>query len=542
MLARWRRWFVGELRWARRRPWPPLLALAAMALAAYVIVTPLGVSRYPMMTDLPFHTAYAAIARHYLDPAWHFREQFTFQPLAVPYLATYVIAALLMTVLPAVVAMKAAVAVMLALLPAGLAVMFYGMRKSPLLGLTGLGFVWGGLTSWGFVNFMGALGLFAMVIGLTMRLLDQPTRRLQWLLSGALVAVFFTHVFRFPFAVAAVVATTVLLQPATRRWRPVVGPLLTPLALLALWWWIRPSSIATELGPLTVEWPRLGQAGGFLYRSLRDPREAQAATDALAILLGLASGLALLFVLQDRLAQRPKRDWAWGIGVTLVPLGCAAVFLLLFLTLPMQIGIWWYVYPREITAAAFIALGALPDLPRQRWLQAAYLLVVAFAVVPLTGVVIDAWSKFDAATRDFDAIVAHIPQAPKLMYLVFDHRGTTAIHTPFIHLPAYVQATRGGWLSFHFATWGASPIVYRSTADPTAVVPPPTPLRWEWTPHRFHVRRHGAFFDWFLVRRHRAPDHLFRLDPSIQRVAREGSWWLYRRSRARDGGETDAGR
>ena len=39
--------------------------------------------------------------------------------------------------------------------------------------------------------------------------------------------------------------------------------------------------------------------------------------------------------------------------------------------------------------------------------------------------------------------------------------GSGAINTPFIHLPAYVQAERGGWLSFQFATWGASPVVYR---------------------------------------------------------------------------------
>jgi len=195
----------------------------------------------------------------------------------------------------------------------------------------------------------------------------------------------------------------------------------------------------------------------------------------------------------------------------------------------MQIGIWWYVYPREITAAAFIALGALPDLPRQREVHALFLAAVAVAVVPMSSLVSSHWRAFDEATRDFRAIVAHIPKAPKLLYLVFDHRGTQAIHTPFIHLPAYVQASRGGWLSFHFASWGASPVAYRSPDEPGAVVPPPTPLRWEWTPQRFRVEHHGAFFDWFLVRRGSAPDPLFLRDPSIVRVAHEGTWWLYRR-------------
>jgi hypothetical protein len=61
------------------------------------------------------------------------------------------------------------------------------------------------------------------------------------------------------------------------------------------------------------------------------------------------------------------------------------------------------------------------------------------------------------------------------------------------------------------------------------VVPPPVPLRWEWTPHLFDVRRHGQFFDWFLVRHPFSPDRLFAADPSIERVDHVGTWWLYRR-------------
>jgi hypothetical protein len=144
-------------------------------------------------------------------------------------------------------------------------------------------------------------------------------------------------------------------------------------------------------------------------------------------------------------------------------------------------------------------------------------------------VVVDNYGRFDKVTGDFAAIVKEIPRAPKLMYLVFDHGGSTRTSTPFIHLPAYVQAEEGGWLSFHFAMWGASPIVYRPRDEPGAVVPPAVPLRWEWTPQRFDVKSNGAFFDWFLVRTGRAPDGLFAADPTIERVDHQGTWWLYRR-------------
>jgi hypothetical protein len=72
-------------------------------------------------------------------------------------------------------------------------------------------------------------------------------------------------------------------------------------------------------------------------------------------------------------------------------------------------------------------------------------------------------------------------------------------------------------------------MVFRDPKDPAAVVPPPVPLRWEWTPHLFRVEKHGSFFDWFLVRSSNSPDGVFRGDPSIHRVAHEGKWWLYAR-------------
>ena len=136
--------------------------MTAVAVALYAVVRPLSACRYPPMTDLPFHAAQTSTFRHYLDPSFHLKEQFELHPLGVPYMSMYAIGAVLMLVLPALTATKIAAGVMLALLPAGLAVMFHGMKKSPLLGLLGLSMCWGSLTHWGFLNYVAALGLFAM--------------------------------------------------------------------------------------------------------------------------------------------------------------------------------------------------------------------------------------------------------------------------------------------------------------------------------------------------------------------------------------------
>src|SRR4051794_4538084 len=179
---------------ARENPASAVLALLGIAATIYVVAYPFTVVTYPPITDLPFHAAEASIVRHYFDPAYHFREQFEIHFLEVPYAALYLLCAFFALFLPIVWAVKLTAIVLLSLLPAGLAVFFYGMKKSPLLGLLGLGMVWSLLTHWGFLNFMGAIGLFAMVAGCTLMALDRPTRGRQLRLGLALFGVFFTHI------------------------------------------------------------------------------------------------------------------------------------------------------------------------------------------------------------------------------------------------------------------------------------------------------------------------------------------------------------
>src|SRR6185312_17075579 len=113
------------------------LGALAVAVAVVVIATPLSVVDYPPIVDLPEHAAQTSALRHYLDPAFHFRDQFELHPFAVPYMSSYALGALLMLVFPMMTAVKIAAGVMLALLPAGLAVLCHGMKKSPLLGVAG---------------------------------------------------------------------------------------------------------------------------------------------------------------------------------------------------------------------------------------------------------------------------------------------------------------------------------------------------------------------------------------------------------------------
>lgn len=496
------------------------LHVAAMLVALFALARPFWSATYPPLTDLPFHAAQTSVFRHYFDASYHFREQFELHPLEVPYIASYVLGALLMLAFDAVTAVKIATVLMLACLPAGLSTLAWGARRSPLIGLAGLPFAFGTLTHWGFINFVAALGMFAAVLGLALRALDRPSRSVQLGLGAALVALFFTHVFRFPYALFAVATATLACYPLTRRWRPALLPALPATLLFAVFVAVRPKAVGGAVG-LGLHTERLRELFSLPVGSFNDPWEGRAAWLHLGVLVAVALlGLLSPAASAGGFARRAK----------LVTLLCVGSFLLSFLVLPMEIGVWWYVYPREATATLFLAVGLLPDLPRAPVRRAFAGALLAGSALVTSSVVRANYVIFDRATADFRAVSAQIGPHPKLLYLVFEHGGSTRRNTPFIHLPAYIQAERGGWLSFHFAGWGTSPVRYRT--DREAVVPPPVPPRWEWTPNVFRLRQHGAFFDTFLVRAKSDPAELFASDRGIVEVAHEGTWWLYRRSPA----------
>ena len=524
-------WIANARKRLPRRARTLDVALGALAVivAIAAVALPLAAGRYPPMVDLPFHAAQTAALRHYLDPSFHFREQFELRPFAVPYLSMYAAGALLMTVLPAVTAVKMAAGLMLLLLPAGLAVMLHGMKKSPLLGLSGLLAVWGPLTHWGFLNFLGAIGLFAMVVGLSLLVVERPTRGGLAALGLALVALFFTHVFRYPFALAAVVGAGLVAGKGLRGLRAVAPAALPALGLFGAWMALRPASLRGGLGPLTVDPTRLGDLVDWLHGSFSDPGEPRALAFGAATLAVVASACGVAGVVERRSPLWAGPSPGARARAAVVALGCAGASLLLFITLPMQIGDWWYVYPREATAACFLALALLPDLPRSGVLRAALVAATALASMPMVALVTRSYAAFDDATRDFAAITRPLPRGPKLLYLIFDHEGSNRTTSPFTHLPAYVQAELGGSLSYHFAVYGASPLAYRPREGRESIVPPPTPPRWESTPQAFDVRDRGRFFDWFLVRRADPPDALFAADPAIVLSSHAGLWWLYRR-------------
>jgi hypothetical protein len=364
-----------------------------------------------------------------------------------------------------------------------------------------------------------------MALGLALRAVDLPSRGVQVALAAVLVVLFFTHVFRYPFAVAGVLAAAAVTWPVHRRLAPALWPLAPSLVLFAVWWFVRPAGLTA--GPIELSWEpaRWKLLPAYVVQGFRDPRQLQIAERHLWIVAAVAALSLVLAFLRRHESTRESRRRA--LLAALVPVGGALALLALYFSLPMAIGVWWYAYPREATAFAVLALAAVPDLPRERWLRAVIVAALSGSALSASALVAHHYAAFERSGREFEAVARRVPQAPKLLYLVFDHSGSARTISPYVHLPAWIQAERGGWLGFHFSAMNASPLVYREDAG--AVVPPRLPAGWEWMPNRFRLEEHGAFFDWFLVRSEGDPKALFSADPTIRPVAHEGRWWLFAR-------------
>jgi hypothetical protein len=523
---------------AAGEPTGALLWTLALMLSAYVIAYPFTLVRYPPITDLPFHAAQTSILRHYFDPAYHFREQFALHPLEVPYLSMYVIGAFFAIGMPIATATKLMAMTMLALVPAGLAVLFLGMRKSPLWGLAGLCLTWCTVTQWGFLNFMGAIGLFAMSIGFALLVVRRPTRARRVGLALSLVAIFFTHVFRLPFAIIGVLVAGALTFPATRRFSPLIGPLVPSLFLFSLWLIARPRGMGIGAGELVFHPERVHEIGKHLFGSYlplegapmtpEGTLEHQLAKRMLAVGLFAVVAATALFFVEGRARGRTRAEVHWAVAVTALPLLFALGLLIAYLSLPYEAGLWFYVYPREIVAVALFGIAVAPDLPRGVFARIAFIVLFAMGALPMSRFVSARFHEFEAATEDFREIMAVMPRAPRLFYLIYWLGDSAKRVSPFLHLPAWVQAEKGGALDFHFVQWNHSPIRYR-TGSPD--VPPQFSERFEWTPQYFRVAEHGAWFDTFLVRHREEPSVLFEPDPTIRLAAHRGTWWLYQRRR-----------
>jgi hypothetical protein len=393
------------------------------------------------------------------------------------------------------------------------------------MGVAAAFFAWGTFTHWGFTSYLAGLGLTLMGVGLTFMVLERPTRTKTALLALVSVLLFFTHVSELPPYLIAVAIVTLTMAPLAPSLRPVLVAVLPSIGLFAGWWTLRPPSLTGKVA-MTFDANRVARIPDWLFRGFHGTAEVSILEAMVGILVAVSIYSAVIAARAARArgrvhaSRRARRARVAAVAIV-------GMFLCLYFAMPVDIGVWSLVYPREITAATLFALGALPGLPRSPVLRAPALALLLLGVTLEERFIAARYAAFDALTKDFAAIIDELPPAPKLGYIMQDRSGAEGSTLPLLHLPAWAQAEHGGWLSFHFATWQATPLRFRTT--PPMDVPPSTPDGFETHPTLFDVGTRGKYFDWFLVRASKSPEARFAVDPTLHLVDHRGWWWLYHR-------------
>jgi hypothetical protein len=169
-------------------------------------------------------------------------------------------------------------------------------------------------------------------------------------------------------------------------------------------------------------------------------------------------------------------DWIWPIN--------ARFPLLALLFLPYWLPV------------ATVTVTSGPALARvQSWLGAGFVAVLLSAALGQTLIARSAFAGFARELEGLDEVLYEIPQGKRVAALVFDRGSRHIGFSPFLHVGAYYQASRGGVSFFSFNDFPQSPVRFREDNRPPRVEP-----RWEWKPEKVRPDRDLQWFDYLIVR------------------------------------------
>ena len=492
-------------------------------------VWPLFYVRYAPIEDMPQHLAAVRVLHDFHDPAWGFTRYFELHLARTQYLAYYLAVDLVAYVVPLELANKLLIAAAMIGVPLGARSLRKALGKDGSLSLLLFPLAYNAHLILGFFNFIAAIALSLYAVSLAVQQRRAFGRARAVGVAALSVICFYTHV--VPFALMAL--ATVLVGSYT-TWRAAMRSLLqlVPAGLCTLYW-----TVASPAGRATLSAAQQG-AGGLGAKPVFTPaaralREIpnwltdvlQGDRDILLLeaWLGLVA-LALLLALVARAARRDLGGAGDPIGASLslrlwlLPLISGA----LYFVAPTSYDWIWPIAQRFPLLCATWLVVALPRVSLGRHVVYALAFVISSASFHLVG---KAFTDFDRhEVGDFDRALAAIPDAQRVVGLIFDRGSAHVAFSPFIHFVAYYQARKGGAVMFTFADFPQSPFVFREDNRP-----PRVPPRWEWLPEYVRPRVDLAFYDYALVRGR--PGAIARSNSGFIPVFRGERWSVWKHAR-----------
>lgn len=509
-----------------------------LALVAISCV-PLWVPDWLPLQDLPQHLAAIRVLHSYSAEAYGFQQWFELTPMSTQYIGFYMLASLLSFIFKVETATRIVIVVSVAAVPYAMRYLLDQLGRPMWLALFVIPLAYNTNLILGFLNFIAAIPLMLLGLGLAASFQEEMTRRRVALYILVAIVCYLMHV--LPFALLMLGSVLMAMSRDRRATARALAP-IAPVAVLAGLWTmlsdaggsIRDILVNAYLRLVATPHPQasfaslddaLRQIPDWLLNIVYAPGEE-------LVLIVLISMVCLGFVVanickidgigtQQSLGsdEDDERQFIW-MHVSILIL--VVVSWALYFLLPVGYDWVWPIAPRFVLLAAILTVPLIPGMTKPR-LRTIFIVSLSLLIIGQSILITSSFKTFqDSEVDDFNQAVDAIPYNQRTAGLIFERGSKIVRFSPFLHSVALVQARKGGAVMFTFADFPQSPFRFRPDSRPERVRP-----RWEWTPQDVDPRNDLAWYDYVLIRG--GPGKIQHQTDTYRQVYKGARWSVWQR-------------
>jgi len=493
----------------------------ALALLAVAALLPIWIPKWLPLQDLPQHLAAIRVLADYGNPELRFTEYFRWTPFQTQYLGYYAAVWILSIGFEIDVANRLFLSICLAGTPYAMRYLLRRLRRPQFLVFFTFPLLYNTFLLLGFLNFIAAIPLMLVGLGLAANLAETFEATTAALLGAVAIVCFFMHVVPFAFLGlgAALLGVRGAALETFKRWLPLI-----PAGVISVAW-----TLVSPAGASTTR--AMGESAEFRSwrAALRDAPDwlmnltPHALDDQLLVCLGL---LAVATLVAGAGVRRRRTDPPGETRASSIPpvrrvALLAPLALLCYFVLPTSYDWIWPISPRFGLIGLLLLIPALPA-PREWPARILSTALVAVALAHFWHVGTQFRNFSSREVGELEEALDEIPPGRRVAGLIFDRGSAHVRFSPFLHYVAYYQARKGGAVMFTFADFPQSPYRFRDDNRPPEVRP-----RWEWTPGRVDPREDLKWYRYVLVRG--GPGRIQRQRDTFDRLFDGRRWSVWRR-------------
>lgn len=476
------------------------------AIVAVLAVVPLWIPEFLPLVDIPQHAAQVASLHELLSgSSFHARDLeinwFT------PYLGGYLLLFLASTVLPIVLATKLVLSLAIIALPVVSGLLLRAVGGDERLKWLAIPGGYSFAVYWGFFVYLVAVPVALLLVYLTVAYERNPTAKRSLGIAAFSIVLFFCHVIALGFG--ALISLTYIFAKNFRnpvRFIKCALPYATPLPLIAIWMTgIIDAEVSVREAPFV--WGTLREKLVVLFTQF-----SGLDGKAFGISLTVVTLFGLLPVLAGyRISRKPERWLPMLVGS------------LVYLMFPSYVQNTAFLFHR--LAVFLVPLWLIMWEPPQRIRP-----IFFFAFLGTLGlwlsVNVHRFVAFAQESTGFSRVLQQAEPEKRMAGMMVCNASAGFANPVYLHFAAWYQAESRGISDISFAITHPSLIRYRDMKAPRIGE------RIAWRPLAFAWDRDGgASYDYFIVCAPGDASALIFKDRvgSVELVAHEAPWWLYRK-------------